>query len=86
MEEQDRLAKQEYGEEAGSEDEDEKANIEPPILPEFDKAEAEEKFDEENPEITIPAEIIDDVDNDWQLDEDEKEALITQFTTAKNPE
>ena len=55
-------------------------------MPEFDKAEAEEKFDEENPEIMIPDEVIDDTDNDWQLEDDEKEALITQFTAAKNPE
>ena len=44
-EEQERVAEQDYGEEAGSEDEEEKANQEPPTLPEFDRKEAEEKFD-----------------------------------------
>ena len=85
-EEQERLANQDYGEEAGSEDEEDKANIEPPELPVFDRKEAEEKFDDENPEIIIPPEIVDDIDNDWQLDEEEREAIITQFLAAKNPE
>mmetsp|Transcript_26429 Transcript_26429/g.35322 ORF Transcript_26429/g.35322 Transcript_26429/m.35322 type:complete len:198 (+) Transcript_26429:1226-1819(+) len=40
-EEQERIAEQDYGEEAGTEDEDEKANQEPPYLPTWDKEEAE---------------------------------------------
>ena len=55
-------------------------------MPEFDRREAEEKFDDENPEVIIPDELKDHVDNDWVLDDDEKEALITQFNAAKNPE
>ena len=69
-EEQERLAEQDYGEEKGSEDEDEKANAEPPSLPEFDKEEMEEKFDDENPPIDIPPEAEDDINNDWVLEED----------------
>jgi hypothetical protein len=78
-EEQTKLASQDYGDELGSDEEDGKENVEPPSLPEFDKKEAEEKFDDENPEIIIPPEVVDNIDNDWLLDDDEKEALITSF-------
>merc|ERR1719148_607166 len=66
-EEQERLAEQDYGEEKGSEDEDEKANAEPPSLPEFDN---------ENPPIDIPPEAEDDINNDWVLEEDQELELI----------
>jgi len=55
-------------------------------MPEFDEAEAGEKFDEENPEVEIPDEIIDDINNDWMLEPDEREALIAKYFTAKDGE
>jgi hypothetical protein len=38
-------------------------------LPVFDPKEPAEKFDDENPAIEIPSEVVDDIDNDWILDE-----------------
>lgn len=35
----------------------------------FTPDESAEKFDEETPEIEIPEEVADDIDNDWVLDE-----------------
>ena len=81
-EEQKRLADQAYGEEAGSEEE-EKDNQEPPVMPEFDKAEMEEKFDDENPPIEIPHEQEDDINNDWVLEEDQEVELVNAFIAAK---
>ena len=77
---------QEYGEEAASENEDEAEQEEPPTLPEFDEVEAGEKFDEENPEVEIPDEIVDDINNDWILDDAEKDALIAKYFAAKDGE
>ena len=77
---------QEYGEEAASENEDEGEQEEPPTMPEFDEAEAGEKFDEENPEVEIPEEIVDDINNDWVLEPDEREALIAKYFAAKDGE
>lgn len=53
------------------------------MLPEFDKQEMEEKFDEENPEVEIPADADDDINNDWLLDEDEALAEIEKFNSVK---
>ena len=75
---------QEYGEEQASENEDDAEQEEPPTLPEFDEAEAGEKFDEENPEVEIPDQIIDDINNDWVLDEAETEALIAKYFADKS--
>lgn len=41
-------------------------------MPEFDKEEAEQKFDDENPVIEVPDDSEPDVNNDWILDEDEE--------------
>ena len=79
MEEQKRLEEQDYGDEKGSEDEDEKANQEPPTLPVFNKEEAMEKFDDDNPPIEIPPDAEDDINNDWVLEEDAEAELIAQF-------
>ena len=82
--EQDAKAAQEYGEEAASDGEEGEDAQEPPTLPEFDEAEACEKFDEENPEVEIPPEIVDDINNDWVLTEEENEALIAKYFADKN--
>ena len=82
-EEQKRLAEQEYGDEKGSDEDDDKANQEPPTLPEFDREEMEEKFDDENPPIEIPPDAEDDINNDWALTEEEELELINAFNAAK---
>lgn len=83
MEEQEKLANQDYGDEVGSEDEEEGANKEPPTLPTFDRREAEEAFDDENPEVVVPPEVVKDVNNDWQLDDGMKDELMNQFLATK---
>jgi len=77
------LADQEYGDEKGSDEDDDKANQEPPTLPEFDREEMEEKFDDENPPIDIPPDAEDDINNDWALTEEEELELINAFNAAK---
>jgi hypothetical protein len=52
-------------------------------LPVFDPRETLEKFDEENPDIEIPSEIVDDIDNDWVLDETEAEVVIAAYWSAR---
>lgn len=41
--------------------------------PEFDVEEFDAKFDDENPPIEIPPEVIDDVDNDFNIEIEEEE-------------
>lgn len=53
------------------------------MLPVFNEKECQEKFDEENPEVEIPAEVIDEVYNDWVLTEEEELKLIEDFWTGK---
>lgn len=82
-EEEERIkASQEYGEELDDEEEDAE-NKEPPVMPEFNKAEMEEKFDDEFNEIEIPDEVVDDIDNDWVLSEEEWDTLIQNYYAAK---
>lgn len=78
-EEEERIkAEQEYGEELDDEEEDAE-NKEPPVMPEFNQAEMEEKFDDEFNEIVIPEEVIDEIDNDWDLPEEEWDTLIGNY-------
>lgn len=58
------------------EEDEAKANQEPPVLPVFDPKDTAEKFDEENPAIEIPAPVVDELDNDWVMDEEQTEAII----------
>lgn len=39
---------------------------------EFDEEDFIAKFDDENPAVEIPAEVIDDIDNDYNLESDEE--------------
>ena len=41
------------------------------VLPVWDKQEAEEKFDDENPTVEIPEPVVDEIDNDWVLTDEE---------------
>lgn len=45
-------------------------------MPIFNKDEFMEKWEEENPPVAIPNEVIDDIDNDWKLTEEEEESLV----------
>lgn len=82
-EEEERIkAEQEYGEELDDEEEDAE-NKEPPVMPEFNQAEMEEKFDDEFNEIVIPEEVIDEIDNDWDLPEEEWDTLIGNYNQTK---
>jgi len=60
---------QEYGEEL-DEEEEAKLNADPPEMPKFESDEAQDKFDNEFEPVEIPANVSDDVDNDWILDEE----------------
>jgi hypothetical protein len=51
----------------------------PPVLPEFDAKYFMFSYDEEHPPIIIPAEVHDDIDNDWVQKQEAKEELITQY-------
>lgn len=53
------------------------------MLPEFDRKEAEEKFDDENPPVDIPPEQDDDINNDWALNEEEELDEINKFNAGK---
>lgn len=85
QEEQRAKEAQEYGEELDNEDED-AADKEPPTLPEFNQAEFLEKFDEETPEIEIPAEVVDQIDNDWVLEESERDEIIAAYWAENSAE
>ena len=64
--EQERLEKEENGEEG----------VTPPELPqskEFNLEEFDARFDDENPPIDIPEEVVEDIDNDYNLEAPEAE-------------
>lgn len=58
-------------------------NAGPPVLPTFETEEAVLRFDEEVPEVVIPEEVSDDVDNDWALDEDAMAEIINAYWAAR---
>lgn len=64
------------------EEDEARANAEPPTLPEFDPAETAEKFDEEFPEVIIPEEFVDEEDNDWELEEAQLEEVIAAYLSG----
>lgn len=51
-----------------NEEDEEGAEKQPKQRPQFDEAGYLKKWDEDNPEIHVPAEVIDDVDNDYNLE------------------
>lgn len=52
-------------------------------MPVFNREEAAEKFDEDNPPIDIPPDTEDEINNDWLLDEDQELELINGFNVSK---
>jgi hypothetical protein len=65
------------------EEDEAKANQEPPVLPVFTPDESAEKFDEETPDISIPEEVFDEVDNDWALDDEACDAIINAYWASR---
>ena len=43
-------------------------------------------WDDEHPKILIPEEVVDDIDNDWQIPKDLKDQLIEEFANQKAEE
>lgn len=77
-------ANDEYGEEEEEEEgEKEKKPKEKPVMPEFNHEEFLQKWEEDNPIVIIPDEIMDEFDRDWVLTEEEEEELIKQYFLAK---
>jgi len=66
---QKRKENEEYDDESEEEGAEEK---EIPTKPEFNAKEVEDKFDEENPDVEIPAEVAIQKDNDWALHEEDE--------------
>lgn len=64
---------QEQKEVKAKEKEDDEEDNEEEEDPEFEEENFLLKFDDENPPITIPPEVIDDVDNDYNFEEEEVE-------------
>jgi hypothetical protein len=63
-----------------NDDEDaEKEKEQPPVMPVFNKEEFLAKWLLENPQVEIPEEVKDDVDNDWVLSPSETEYLISTY-------
>jgi len=56
---------------------------EPPTKPVFDENFFFFNWDEEHPEVHIPDEIRDDLDNDWRLTQERKEELLTQYAAEQ---
>jgi hypothetical protein len=59
---------------------------EPPVKPVFDEKFFLYNWDEEHPAVVIPAEVIDDVDNDWLIPAEKKEDFIADYTVARQEE
>lgn len=71
-----------YGEE-NEDDEKEKQPLEKPVMPVFDLEEHMRQWEEQNTVVEIPEEIIDDVDNDWILEQEEVDALVKEYLANK---
>jgi hypothetical protein len=83
MSKQQKKASEEYGEERGS-DQEEDEDKEPPVKPVFNEKDVMEAFDAENPEVEIPAEVQDQVNNDWVLTEEDETKLIDDYLLTKH--
>ena len=69
----------------GEEEDEEKEQVpkEKPVMPEFNKEEFLQKWEEENPPVIVPEPIEDDKDHDWYMTEEEEEQLIQQYFQSK---
>jgi hypothetical protein len=61
-----KVAADKEGQEEGADEDD--------IVPEFDEEEFKMKFDEDNLPVDIPEEVIDDIDNDFNIEIPAEEA------------
>ena len=77
------------GDDYGEEEEEEQEEVKPkekPERPVFNEQEHLTRWDEENLVIVIPEEVVDDIDNDWELTEEDEEAMIQTYQASKQPE
>lgn len=75
------------GEEYGEEEEEEEGadkNKEPPVLPVFNKEEFLAEWDKNNEEIVVEDSTENDIDNDWELTEEEYDEKVKAFWGGKN--
>ena len=68
-----------------ADDDDEDEPKPAPEKPVFNEAEALKKFDEkdENAVLVIPAEVVDDVDDDWPMTAEEEQSYIDQVLDSR---
>lgn len=52
---------------------------EPPTKPVYDENYFFFQWDEDHPEVIIPDEVIDDVDDDWLITADRKESMVNDY-------
>lgn len=69
--------------EAGEEFEVEEGESQPTKECLFDEKYFLFQFDEDNPAIVIPDEVHDDMDNDWVIEADQKEATIEEYLAGQ---
>jgi len=50
-----------------------------PTLPTFDKDFFDHQWKEDHPEIEIPPEVVEDVDNDWVIPPEKKEEMVQDY-------
>lgn len=83
-----REARKARGEPVTEEEEEEGSDDEPKPAPEkpfFDEEESLRKFDEkeENAILVIPAEVVNDIDDDWPMTEQEETAFLDRELEAR---
>ena len=76
----DELNEEEAEEEAAEQDDE---NFEAPTKPVWDPKDSFNDFDEANPEIEIPVEVVPHIDSDWPMEEEEENALVDAYWAAK---
>ena len=76
----------EYQEALASEEPPDLDGEDPPEKPVFDEKFFLYGWDEEHPAIIIPAEVVDDIDNDFIIPPDKKDEMIEQFAAQKAEE
>ena len=59
-------------------------NEDPPFMPEFDEKYFFFNFDEEHPQILIPEEVFEDVDNDWRITDEFKDEQVNEYNSFLN--
>jgi len=50
-----------------------------PQMPKFDEDFFDHNWNEDHPEIIIPPEVVEDVDNDWVIPPEKKEDMVVEY-------